>query len=215
MDRKVSVSRFLQQARRAPGAKPPPPPPPRPSPPPSPADWRTMKRPTNGTIGFGALLLGIVILIVAVLPPRSQSPTTVPASTTPVREPNLAVGLPPVQPPQSPTPHAAVPRHYDVPQSQGPAAWHDTPPTPAPDRAPWGGASASAADDASALRTIELEAYRASCASLLANLMVATGNRKGATEALNWINECAKTAQARCDALPRTDGFCKGLREGF
>jgi len=117
MDRRVSVSRFLQQARRAPGAKPPPPPPPRPSPPPSPADWRTMKRPTNGTIGFGALLLGIVILIVAVLPPRSQSPTTVPASTTPVREPNLAVGLPPVQPPQSPTPHAAVPRHYDVPQS--------------------------------------------------------------------------------------------------
>jgi hypothetical protein len=88
MDRKVSVSRFLQQARRAPGAKPPPPPPPRPSPPPSPADWRTMKRPTNGTIGFGALLLGIVILIVAVLPPRSQSPTTVPASTTPVREPS-------------------------------------------------------------------------------------------------------------------------------
>jgi hypothetical protein len=83
MDKKVSVSRFLQQARRTPGANPPPP---------SPADWRTMKRPTNGTIGFGVLLLVILILIVATLPPRSQSPTPAPASVGSAREPTLAPG---------------------------------------------------------------------------------------------------------------------------
>jgi hypothetical protein len=76
-------------------------------------------------------------------------------------------------------------------------------------------APASAADDATALRTMELEAYRASCASLLASTLEATGERWGAAEALNWITKCTKAAQAKCDALPRTDGFCKGLREGF
>lgn len=100
MDKKVSVSQFLQRARRTPGAKPPPP---------SPADWRTMKRPINGAIGFGVLLLGIVILIAVALPPRSQSPTTVPASAAPAREPTLAVGLPPVQSPQSQASRATAP----------------------------------------------------------------------------------------------------------
>ena len=76
-------------------------------------------------------------------------------------------------------------------------------------------APASAVDNATALRAIELEAYRASCASLLASVMEATGKRLGAAAALNQITECAKHAQAKCDALPRTDGFCKGLREGF
>jgi hypothetical protein len=76
-------------------------------------------------------------------------------------------------------------------------------------------APASAADDATALRTIELEAYRASCASLLTSMMEATGKRLGAAEALNQVTECAKAAKAKCDALPRTDAFCKGLREGF
>lgn len=76
-------------------------------------------------------------------------------------------------------------------------------------------APASAVDDATALRTIELEAYRASCASLLVSVMEATGKRLGAAEALNWVTECTKQAQAKCDALARTDGFCKGLREGF
>jgi hypothetical protein len=76
-------------------------------------------------------------------------------------------------------------------------------------------APASAADDATALRAIELKAYRASCASLLASTMEATSKRLGAAEALNWVTECGKHAQTKCDALPRTDGFCKGLREGF
>jgi hypothetical protein len=76
-------------------------------------------------------------------------------------------------------------------------------------------APVSAADDATARRAIELEAYRASCASLLASMTEATGKRLGAAEAFNWVAECAKQAQAKCDALPRTDGFCKGLREGF
>ena len=70
-------------------------------------------------------------------------------------------------------------------------------------------------DDATALRALELEAYRSSCAGLLTSVMKATGKRMGAAEALNYITECAKAAQAKCNALPRTDGFCKGLREGF
>jgi hypothetical protein len=72
-------------------------------------------------------------------------------------------------------------------------------------------APASAADDA-ALRTFELEAYRESCKSLLASTLEATGKRLGAAETLNQVTECAKAAQAKCDALPRTDGFCKALR---
>ena len=73
-------------------------------------------------------------------------------------------------------------------------------------------APASAAEDAAALRTLELEAYRESCKSLLASTLEATGKRLGASEALNQVRECAKAAQAKCDALPRTDGFCKALR---
>lgn len=68
---------------------------------------------------------------------------------------------------------------------------------------------ASAAADATA------QAYRASCTSLLASVMEAAGKRLGEEEALNWITECARQAQAKCDTLPRTDEFCKGLREGF
>jgi hypothetical protein len=100
MDKKVSVSQFLQQARRAPGAKPPPlprqPPPPQPRP-----GW-----PSSGRVS-AALLLGLGLCAVAAV---------------------IADNLRPAPP--------APPRHYDVPQSQGPAAWHDTPPTPAPDRRP-------------------------------------------------------------------------------
>jgi hypothetical protein len=76
-------------------------------------------------------------------------------------------------------------------------------------------APASAVDDATALKALELEAYRSSCASLLTSTMEATGKRTGAAEALDWITKCTKAAQVKCDALPRTDGFCKGLREGF
>jgi hypothetical protein len=76
-------------------------------------------------------------------------------------------------------------------------------------------APASAVDDATALRALELQAHRASCTSLLTSLLEATGKRFGAAEALNWITQCTNGAQAKCDALPRTDGFCKGLREGF
>ena len=71
-------------------------------------------------------------------------------------------------------------------------------------------APASAVDDATALRTLELEAYRASCSSLLVSMMEATGKRLGAAEALNWVTVCAKQAQAKCDALPRTDGLLEG-----
>jgi hypothetical protein len=73
-------------------------------------------------------------------------------------------------------------------------------------------APASAVDDATVRRTLQLEAYRESCKSLLASTMEATGKRLGAPEALNQVTECAKAAQAKCDALPRTDGFCKALR---
>jgi hypothetical protein len=99
MDKKVSVSQFLQQARRAHGAKPPPLPPPRPG-------W-----PSSGRVS-AALLLGLGLFGLGLL---------------------IAVG---VADNPSPAPSPAPPRHYDAPQSQGPAAWHDTPPTPAPDRTP-------------------------------------------------------------------------------
>ena len=99
-----------------------------------------MKRPTNGTIGFGVLLLGIVILIAVTLPPRSQSPTTVPASAAPAREPTLAVGLPSVQSPQSQGPQAAVPNRFDELRKVWKASPDSTSrlpqPTPAPDRTP-------------------------------------------------------------------------------
>jgi hypothetical protein len=99
MDRKVSVSRFLQQARRAPGAKPQPP---KPQP--------LVGWPSTGRVS-AALLVGLGLCAVAAV---------------------IADNLSPAPPPT----RAAPPRHYDVPQSQGPAAWHDTPPTPAPDRTP-------------------------------------------------------------------------------
>ena len=99
MDKKVSVSRFLQQARRAPtrnadGAKPKPQPQPL-------AGW-----PSSGRVS-AALLLGLGLCAVAAVIANNLSPA----------------------PP-------APPRHYDVPQSQGPAAWRDTPPSPAPDHTP-------------------------------------------------------------------------------
>ena len=109
MDKKISVSRFLQQARRTPGAKPPlprqsPPPPPRPG-------W-----PSSGQVS-AALLLGLGLCAVAAVIADNLSPAPPPTRAAP-----------PVPP--------APPQHYDVPQSQGPAAWHDTPPTPAPDHTP-------------------------------------------------------------------------------
>jgi|HubBroStandDraft_6_1064221.scaffolds.fasta_scaffold48129_5 hypothetical protein len=105
MDKKVSVSRFLQRARRAPGAKLPPLPRQPPPPPPRPG-W-----PSSGRVS-AALLLGLGLFGLGLL---------------------IAVG---VADNPSPAPSPAPPRHYDAPQSQGPAAWHDTPPTPAPDRTP-------------------------------------------------------------------------------
>jgi hypothetical protein len=72
-----------------------------------------MKRPTNGTVGFGVLLLGIVILIVVALPPRSESPTTVTASTPPAREPTLAAGIPPPQSLQSQAPRTTASNRFD------------------------------------------------------------------------------------------------------
>ena len=99
MDKKVSVSRFLQQARRAPtrnadGAIPKPQPQPL-------AGW-----PSSGRVS-AALLLGLGLCAVAAV---------------------IADNLSPAPP--------APPRHYDVPQSQGPAAWRDAPPSPAPDHTP-------------------------------------------------------------------------------
>jgi len=101
MDKKVSVSQFLQQARRTPGAKPPPLPRQPPPPPPRPG-W-----PSSGRVS-AALLLGLGLFGLAAVIAGSVA--------------------------DNPSP--APPRHYDVPQSQGPAAWHDTAPTPAPDRTP-------------------------------------------------------------------------------
>lgn len=101
MDKKVSVSQFLQQAWRAPGAKPPPLP--RQPPPPG---W-----PSSGRVS-AALLLGLGLFGLAAVIAGSVADNP------------------------SPAPSPAPPRHYDVPQSQGPAAWQDTPPTPAPDRTP-------------------------------------------------------------------------------
>ena len=87
-----------------------------------------MKRPTNGTIGFGALLLGIVILVVAVLPPQSQGPVAW-HDTAPTPAPDRTPQTPAAS--ADPWPHTVITK---VPQSQGSAVGHDTPPTPAPDR---------------------------------------------------------------------------------
>jgi hypothetical protein len=119
MDKKVSVSQFL---RAAPGARPrsrpkakaapSPPPPPRPRPAPAapsgpPKDWRAL---AGGRPVpwwlYGTILFATTILAIAGVNKQNNVPTPAP------------------------------PRHYDVPQSQGPAAWSDTPPSPAPDHTP-------------------------------------------------------------------------------
>ena len=119
MEKKVSVSQFLRAAARAPGARTRSRPkakaaPPRPSPRPAatapsgpPKDWRAL---AGGRPVpwwlYGTILFATTILAIAGVNKQNNVPTPAP------------------------------PRHYDVPQSQGPAAWSDTPPSPAPDHTP-------------------------------------------------------------------------------
>jgi hypothetical protein len=66
-------------------------------------------------------------------------------------------------------------------------------------------APASAADDATAVRNIELEAYRASCAGLLASMMKATGKSMGAARGsqMGYRMREAGTGKVRCPAKNR------------
>ena len=82
MDKKVSVSQFLQQARRTPGAKPPPLPRQPPPPPPRPR-WPSSGR-VSAALLLGLGLFGLVAFVVAGEPDRT--PPTLPAAP-PTKQP--------------------------------------------------------------------------------------------------------------------------------